>query len=306
MFTAGCVTGKPVGNGGIRGRESATGLGVYFAIRSILAHDSVLQKTGFSSSGLSDKTFVIQGFGNVGYWTAKFVAEDGGKIVAIAERDRILYDPERGISVPLLRAHMLEHGSPSGFTNDDSSSLQVLADPSVFASLECDILVPAALESVIHSGNVHQVKAKVIAEAANGPITADADNILNERGDVIVIPDLLANSMGVMCSYVEWTKNMTGMRLGRLTRRFEERHGREIVDVLQSNGITLSQEQKDKVTAAADEETHVRSGLEDTMIAASAQVLDIAQEKNCSLRDAAYIKSLEAIADTYRRAGQWP
>lgn len=109
-----------------------------------------------------------------------------------------------------------------------------------------------------------------------------------------------------MCSYVEWTKNMTGMRLGRLTRRFEESHGRHLVEVLESNGIALSKDQRMRVVAGADEETHVRSGLEDTMIAACAQVMDIAQEKNCSLRDAAYIKSLEAIADTYRRAGQWP
>lgn len=306
MFTAGCVTGKPVGHGGIRGRESATGLGVFYAIRSILSHESVLKKTGFQSSGVRDKTFVLQGFGNVGYWTAKFIAEDGGKIVAVAERDGILYDPERGISVPSLREHMINNGSIDGFTNDSSPSLQVLTDPLQFVSLECDVLVPAALESVIHSGNVHLIKARVIAEAANGPITAAADDILNSRGDTIVIPDLLANSMGVMCSYVEWTKNMTGMRLGRLTRRFEESHGRHLVDILQSNGISMTQKQMDKVVAGADEETHVRSGLEDTMIAASGQVLDIAQEKNCSLRDAAYIKSLEAIADTYRRAGQWP
>lgn len=99
---------------------------------------------------------------------------------------------------------------------------------------------------------------------------------------------------------------MTGMRLGRLTRRFEESHGRQLVEVLQSNGINLSKSQMDNVIAGADEETHVRSGLEDTMIAASAQVLEISNEKQCSLRDAAYIKALEAIADTYRRAGQWP
>lgn len=99
---------------------------------------------------------------------------------------------------------------------------------------------------------------------------------------------------------------MTGMRLGRLTKRFEESHGRHLASILESNGISLSGDQKENIVLGADEETHVRSGLEDTMIAATDQVLQISEEKNCSLRDAAYIKSLEAIADTYRRAGQWP
>lgn len=201
MFTAGCVTGKPVGHGGIRGRESATGLGVFYAIRSILGHDSVLQKTGISSPGVDGKTFVIQGFGNVGYWTAKFISEDGGKFIAVAERDGILYDPEKGISVPALREHLLNNeGRIQGFTNEGSPSMSLIRDPSMFVSIDCDVLIPAALESVIHSDNVHLVKAKVIAEAANGPITAAADDVLNHRGDTVIIPDLLANSMGVSIS----------------------------------------------------------------------------------------------------------
>ncbi|KAI0563983.1 Glutamate dehydrogenase [Gracilaria domingensis] len=306
MFTAGCVTGKPVGHGGIRGRESATGLGVFYAIRSMLDQKSILKKTGLTSPGIAGKTFVVQGFGNVGYWSSKFIHEDGGKIVAIGERDGILYDHENGISIPALKQHMDEHGSIEGFTNEGSPTFRVIPDTSVCCAIECDVLVPAALESVIHGDNADLVQAKLIAEAANGPITADADEILNERGDIVVIPDMLANSMGVMCSYVEWTKNMTGMRLGRLTKRFEESHGRHLVDVLESNGIKLSGQQKSNVIAGADEETHVRSGLEDTMIAACSQVVEIAEEKKCSLRDAAYIKALETIAEHYCRAGNWP
>lgn len=198
MFTAGCVTGKPVGHGGIRGRESATGLGVYYAVKAVLEHPYSMQKTEFNRPGVQDKTFVIQGFGNVGYWTAKFIAEEGGKIIAVAERDGILYDPENGISVPDLREHMIENaGSIEGFSNRGSSTFSVVRDPSAFVAIDCDVLIPAALESVINAENAHFIKAKVIAEAANGPITADADEILNERPDTIVIPDLLANSMGV-------------------------------------------------------------------------------------------------------------
>lgn len=307
MFTAGCVTGKPVGHGGIRGRQSATGLGVFYAIRTMLDQPNILKQVGLSSPGIQGKTFVIQGFGNVGYWTAKFVEEDGGKIVAIGERDGIVYDREKGISIPALKDHLMgNNGSVENFTNEDSPTVRVIPDTDLICGIECDVFVPAALESVIHGDNADMVKAKIIAEAANGPVTADADEILNERGGIAIIPDLLANSMGVMCSYVEWSKNMTGMRLGRLTKRFEESHGRHLVDVLESNGINLSKQQKNNVIAGADEETHVRSGLEDTMIAACEQVVDIAKEKNCSLRDAAYVKALESIAGHYSRAGNWP
>lgn len=300
MFTAGCVTGKPVGHGGIRGRESATGLGVYFAIRSVL-EDS---RHGLGDRKLRGKTFVVQGFGNVGYWSAKFIEEGGGKILAIAERDGIIMDYENGISVGALQKHLKDDKLPlSSFTNKGSASVQFVDDPTAFVGLECDVLVPAALENVINAENVHLVKAKVIAEAANGPITADADEMIP---DVTIIPDLLANSMGVMCSYVEWTKNMTGMRLGRLTKRFEESHARQLVDILQANDINLSEDQKNNLIVGADEEIHVRSGLEDTMIAASAQVMDIATDRSCTLRDAAYIKALEDIATSYQRAGTWP
>lgn len=218
MFTAGCVTGKPVGHGGIRGRESATGLGVFFAIRSVLAHEPTLRRTGLASPNVLGKTFVIQGFGNVGYWTAKYLQEDGGRIIAIAERDGILFDEERGISVPALRRHMLNNsGSVKGFTNEESLSFSVIQDKSQFVLIDCDVLVPAALEGVINADNAHLVKAKLVAEAANGPVTAKADEILNARGDIVIIPDLLANSMGVsaeillssslMCTLFFWTKS---------------------------------------------------------------------------------------------------
>lgn len=307
MFTAGCVTGKPVGHGGIRGRQSATGLGVFYAIRTVLDQPNILRQVALAEPGVQRKSFVIQGFGNVGYWTANFVEQHGGNIVAIAERDGIVYDRERGISVAALKDHLLNNnGSVHGFTNAASPTLQIIPDTDLICAIECDVFVPAALEGVIHRDNAHMVNAKIIAEAANGPVTADADHMLNQRGNVVIIPDLLANSMGVMCSYVEWSKNMTGMRLGRLTKRFEESHGRHLVDVLESNGISLSKQQKNNVIAGADEETHVRSGLEDTMIAACEQVVEIANLKNCPLRDAAYIKALESIAEHYSRAGNWP
>lgn len=302
MFTAGCVTGKPVGHGGIRGRESATGLGVYFAIRSVMES----KQYGIADRKVAGKTFVIQGFGNVGYWTAKYVTDGGGKVVCVSERDGMVVDYDRGIDIEALHLHLREHNQKlDAFTNGDSPSLTFVADASGCIGLACDVLVPAALEGVIDEVNAGAVQASMIAEAANGPITAPADEVLQARG-VTVIPDLLANGMGVMCSYVEWTKNIAGMRLGRLTKRFEESSGRNLVGILRAHGINLSPEEQKEVSLGADEETHVRFGLEDTMIAACAHVMDIAQEKGCSLRDAAYIKALQDIATSYKRAGTWP
>lgn len=198
MFTAGCVTGKPVGHGGIRGRESATGLGVYFAVRAILEHTHALPNSASTSASVAENTFAVQGFGNVGYWTSKFIHEAGGKICAVAERDGIVCDFSAGIDVALLRAHMLQSGgSVRGFDNGGSQTFLFVEDDERFVEMECDVLVPAALEGVIHEGNAHRVRARIVAEAANGPITAGADELLNARGDVIIIPDLLANSMGV-------------------------------------------------------------------------------------------------------------
>lgn len=197
MFTAGCVTGKPVGHGGIRGRESATGLGVFYAIRSMVGMPGLRAAVGLSSDRISDLRFVVQGFGNVGFWTASFINQAGGKIVGIAERDAILIDQDRGIDIELLQEHMKKNNrSVHGFDNGGSESFEMISDTNAFVDLDCDVLVPAALESVLHEGNAHRVKAKLVAEAANGPITAEADDILNRRG-IVIIPDLLANSMGV-------------------------------------------------------------------------------------------------------------
>lgn len=256
VFSNGCVTGKPVNQGGIRGRKSATGLGVFFTVQAALSNASILSKTGLGGKpGVhSGRTFVIQGLGNVGYFAAKYISEGGGKIVAISERDGVVVDYERGIDVEALRKHLnVNNGSCVGFTNDGSTSLRFSPEAGEVLTLECDVLVPAALEAVIHDGNVENVKAKIICEAANGPITAGADERLNAK-NVVVIPDLMANAGGVVVSYFEVTKNLRGMRLGRTSMRFEMEQGSRICDLLEDKGIELSEEERAKMIVGADEE----------------------------------------------------
>lgn len=308
MFSAGCVTGKPIGQGGLRGRDCATGLGVMHAIESVLGHRGVLDQVGLKGElGLAGRTVVIQGLGNVGFWTAKFMTDRGSKIIAVAERDGIVYDDVRGIDTAALRQHMTANdGSVVGFSNDDSPSMRVIKDTSSVIALECDIFVPAALEAVINRENASRVGAKIIAEAANGPVTAEADDIITASGKTVIIPDLLTNAMGVLASYVEWARNVQGMRLGRLTRKFDESHGRYVVEVLEGNGLKLTEEQRAKIITGADEEMQVKSIIEDTMTSTTEEVLKVAGERGLTLRLAAYVKSIESIADSKSKRGHWP
>ncbi len=297
----GCVTGKPVGQGGIRGRASATGLGLFYGVRCMLNNPYIVQRAGLpEGTGLNNRTFVVQGLGNVGYWAAHFIHQAGGKIVAVAERDGVISNYDTGIDPDALRKHLVASGGVSGFPDGD---YEPHADP---ATMQCDVLVPAALEGVIHQGNARDVAARMVAEGANGPCTAGADEILTDNG-VIVLPDLLANAMGVTCSYVEWAKNLAGMRLGRLTRRHSEAQGTALARVMAENGFDMEPEVRALIQTGADEEAHVRSGLEDTMIQCCDEVFDMLKSgKVPSLRVAAYVKGIERVAESYQRRGVWP
>lgn len=304
IFAAGCVTGKPVEQGGIRGRVSATGLGVYFAIRDFLEYPLLAEKYGVSTR-MENNTFVVQGFGNVGYHAAKFIYETGAKVVAIAEKDGTVLDREKGVDVVALRKH-LDGGNPlASFTNGNSSSSAIVKDPSKALEIPCDVLIPAALDGVINRSNAHLVQARVIAEAANGPVTSAADAILAKR-NILILPDLLLNAGGVTVSYFEWSKNLQGIRYGRLTRRFEEKAMRNLCDALEKKGITFDKEERDIIEMGADEEAHVVSGLEDTMMAACADTLQTARDKKLDLRLAAYYNGLCRVADVLVKRGIYP
>src|SRR5512141_356855 len=218
----GCVTGKPVTQGGVRGRAEATGRGVYFALREACSYDEDMAAMKIRP-GVKGKRVVVQGLGNVGYHAAKFIQEGGGILVGLAEREGAIFNAD-GLDVDSVVKHRTETGSILGFkgARDISATAQAL-------ELECDVLVPAALENVITAENVDRIHAPIIVEGANGPITADASEKLLARG-ALILPDIYTNAGGVTVSYFEWVKNLSHMRFGRMEKRFAERSNERILE----------------------------------------------------------------------------
>jgi glutamate dehydrogenase (NAD(P)+) len=297
-----CVTGKPLDAGGIHGRTEATGRGIQYALREFFRHPEDVAVARLSGD-LSGKRVIVQGLGNVGYHTAKFLSEeDGAKIVAIIEYNGALTNAD-GIDVEAAKQWMMRHGSFEGF---DGGTFH--KDGTRLLEAECDILIPAAMESAINATNADRIKAPLIVEAANGPVTAAADDILRARGTVI-IPDLFANAGGVTVSYFEWVKNLSHIRFGRMQRREEEARHRMLIEELENtSGIKISDKFKAKFIQGADELTLVRSGLDDTMRGAYSSMRELWHEKrgdnpDFDLRMAGYVIAIGRVADSYRSLG---
>ncbi len=294
-----CVTGKPVAHGGIRGRTEATGRGIQYALQEFFRHPDEVKAAGFKGN-LAGKRVVIQGLGNVGYHAAKFLSEeDDVKVIAIIEYDGVIMN-EDGIQVQQAYFHKNDTGSIKGFAGTTFSP-----DGAKGLELECDILIPAALEGVIHEGNANNIKAKLIAEAANGPVTFEADRILQKKG-VAILPDALMNAGGVIVSYFEWIRNLTHIRFGRLERRFDEARGQHIVHALEamSNNPVPDWIQKELVRGA-DEFDLVRSGLDDSMRLALQDIIETRQRESGieDYRTAAYVIALSKLSRSYLDIG---
>ena len=299
-----CVTGKPPHAGGIQGRVEATGRGVQFALREFFRHPEDVKLAKLSGT-LDGKRVIVQGLGNVGYHAAKFLSEeDGVRITAIIERDGALIS-DQGLSVEAVKRHMAESGGLKGFPGATYSD-----DGAAALELPCDILIPAALEGVINLGNAARIQAPLILEAANGPITFGADEILRRKGCVI-IPDMYANAGGVTVSYFEWVKNLSHIRFGRMQRRAEEARSRLLVEELErlsadkGLGWSLSPDFKEKFLTGSDELALVRSGLDDTMRTAyqSMRAIWHGRPDVEDLRVAAYIVAIDRVAGAYRSKG---
>ncbi len=296
-----CVTGKPLAQGGISGRLEATGRGVYFGIREACDIDEDMRALGLST-GLSGKRVVVQGLGNVGYHAANFLRQDGAVLVGVAEYEGAISNPA-GLDLDQLVAHRGETGSILGFpgATDVPNSSDAL-------ELECDILVPAALENQITAGNAGRIQARMVAEAANGPTTADADEILAEKG-VLVLPDLYLNAGGVTVSYFEWLKNLSHVRFGRMEKRFDEKAHRQLLAAVEkTTGKDFSDQDMALFASGADEEDLVNSGLEETMINAFHQVREV-QKRNgddLDMRTAAFVNSIDKIVLCYEELGIFP
>jgi glutamate dehydrogenase (NAD(P)+) len=295
----GCVTGKPVTQGGVRGRTEATGRGVYFGLREAVTYEEDLKPMGLKT-GVKGKRVVVQGLGNVGFWAAKFIQEGGGIIIGLAEREGAIYS-ESGLDVESVLKHRKETGSILGFKG--AADITNTADA---LELDCDILVPAALESVITGENVDRIKARIVVEGANGPVTADASEKLLSRG-VLIVPDLYTNAGGVTVSYFEWVKNLSHMRFGRMEKRFQEHTNQQIVEAVeQLTGKKMSDNERKKAIEAAGEEQLVNSGLEETMIAAYAELRQIQKEHKVDLRTAAFMNAISKVAMAYTQRGIFP
>lgn len=294
-----CVTGKPLHAGGIEGRTEATGRGVQFALREFFRHPDDVATAKLSGT-LEGKRVVVQGLGNVGYHAAKFLEEeDGCRIVGIIERDGALVS-EQGLSVEQVKQHIVATGGVAGF-----GDAEFVANGASVLERDCDILVPAAMERVINLTNADRIRAPLIIEAANGPITAGADDVLTAKG-CIIIPDMYANAGGVTVSYFEWVKNLSHIRFGRMQRRQEEsRHQLLITELEAALGRSLPDPFKARYLQGSSELDLVRSGLDDTMRIAYQEMRRVwrARDDVPTLRMAAYIVALERVAESYSAMG---
>jgi len=298
---AGCVTGKPLSLGGVRGRKEATGLGVFYGVREVCLMEDVMKKQGLSV-GIENKKVIVQGLGNVGYYSAKFFREHGAIVVAIAEFEGAIYN-EAGLNEEEVFQHRKKTGSILNFPG--AKNIEKSADA---LELECDILIPAALENVIDKNNAPKIKAKIIGEAANGPLTPEADEILASRG-VLVIPDMYLNAGGVTVSYFEWLKNLSHVRYGRLEKRFTENANIHILKQIEDlTGKKVSDAEKLIIAHGPDEIDLVHSGLEETMITATREIMEIwkANPAIPDMRSAAYVCAINKVGTSYAELGIFP
>jgi glutamate dehydrogenase (NAD(P)+) len=296
----GCVTGKPLSQHGIDGRTEATGQGVFFGIREAVSVEEDMTALGLST-GLRGKTVIVQGLGNVGFYSAKYLSEAGAKVIGIAEWNGGIFD-ERGINVEALKKYQNQTGGFKGYGSGEfiEKSKELLTYP-------CDILIPAALENQITKENAAKIQAKIIGEAANGPVTQEAERILNENGKMI-IPDMYLNAGGVTVSYFEWLKNLSRVSFGKLEKRYDQEKYRKLLGTIENaTGEEFTEEEKEQLIQGASERDLVLSGLEETMVNAYHAMNKVRQEKNIkSLRTAGFILALERISVSYMDLGIFP
>jgi glutamate dehydrogenase (NAD(P)+) len=298
---AGCVTGKPVTQGGVRGRKEATGLGVFYGIREVCNMPDEMKKLGLSV-GIKNKTVVVQGLGNVGYHSAKFFREAGAKVIALAEYEGAIMNPA-GLNEEEVFQHRKKTGSILNFPGATN-----LAKNTDALELDCDILIPAALENVINAENAPRVKAKIVGEAANGPCTPEADEIFTQKG-ILCVPDMYLNAGGVTVSYFEWLKNLSHVRYGRLEKRFAENlNGRVLGQIEELTGKKVNATEREFIMHGPEEQDLVHSGLEETMITATREIMDIWKKNPAipDMRTAAYVSAINKVANSYNELGIFP
>jgi glutamate dehydrogenase (NAD(P)+) len=299
---AGCVTGKPVNQSGIHGRTEATGRGVFYGLRE-LCNDAKMMAKVKLEPGIAGKTMVIQGLGNVGSYAGKICQQEGGvRVIGVSEQEGTIVS-DKDINIEKLVEYRKQKGTIMGFPGTKK-----LDNREDWVKIECDILLPAALESQINKENAKFVKAKIIGEAANGPVTADAEAILLKKG-ILIMPDMYLNAGGVTVSYFEWLKNLSHRRFGRLEKRFDQNTYSNLLATMEKmTGKSISQRERTFLTRGADEVDLVRSGLEETMINSYDQIMDYFNryKRIEDLRTAAFSCALDKVANDYLTLGVFP
>jgi glutamate dehydrogenase (NAD(P)+) len=296
-----CVTGKPVTQGGVRGRREATGLGVFYGVREVCNMKDVMDKLNLHT-GVEGKRVVVQGLGNVGYHAAKFFREGGAKVIGLAEFEGAITNPA-GLNEEEVFQHRKKTGSILNFRG--ATNLEKSTDA---LELDCDILIPAALENVIDGHNAKRVKAKIIGEAANGPLTPEADEVFIKKG-VLVIPDMYLNAGGVTVSYFEWLKNLSHVRYGRMEKRFSENLNTHILGQLEElTGKQVRPKEREFIMHGAEEADLVYSGLEETMITATHEIMNCWKSNPSipDMRTAAYVVAINKVGTSYAELGIFP
>ena len=291
-----CVTGKPENMGGVDGRTEATGRGIFFALRAFF-NSADVKKTKIKGP-LKSQKIIIEGLGKVGFFAARALTEHGSKIVGIIEKD-VSFHNAKGLNVHGIKDWL----DNSGDVKNCPFGADIKTKDEVFAS-DCDIFIPAATEGTVTEQNQEQIKAKVICEAANGPLTSRADHYLNKRG-VLIIPDLYANAGGVAVSYFEWVRNLSHMRFGRMEKRRKEYENASLINLIESStGSRIPSNKKLLLSKGRTELDLVRSGLEDMMFEAYENMSEIWNENSYpSLRTTAYIYSIKKLIESYKSIG---
>ncbi len=296
-----CVTGKPISLHGLPGRREATGLGVYYGIQQAMATAEDMKPLGLEP-GLAGKRVVVQGLGNVGYHAAHFAEVEGGAvIVGIAELEGGIHDPN-GLDVDAVLQHRRETGSILDFPGARN-----IEDSAKVLELECDVLIPAALEHQITAENAPRIQARIVAEGANGPVDSDGEKILLDRG-AFVIPDIFLNSGGVTASYFEWVKNLSHISFDRMTKRHQEISNRRIVEMMERvTGKLISTSERETLTRGQNEIDFVYTALEETMAVAYEQIRNVWKQRALpDLRTAAFLLAIERVSNCYLSQGIFP
>ena len=286
----GCCTGKFISQGGIAGRAESTGLGVYYAVRELLNTQSFVDRVNLDL-GISGKTFIVQGFGAVGYWASKFIERDGGKVTTVVEYNSAIHNPD-GLDVQDVKDHMVKHGTLASYPN----ATEVISEnPQHFLLKKADCMIPAATEKSLHKGNAEAVQVKAIFEGANGPTTYAAEQIFQRKG-IVCAPDMLVNGGGVTCSYFEWLKNLDHVAPGRMTKKYNIKSQAKLLELMGFEDKTAELE-------GADEIDIVYSGLEEIMSSATRENWELAVEQNLSFRNACFVNAIQKVYRSMTETG---